>query len=154
MAIKSPKLQNENFRKSLVDSFAKQGIMKTLGASLSKVEVGECEIILPFGKHLIQQHGYLHAGVISTIADSSAGYAAFTLSPINASVLTTEFKINLLSPAKGDKFIARAKVLRAGRTLQIVTSEVFAVENNEEKLCAFLTATIMTMIDRPEAEIK
>lgn len=154
MAIKILKPKNENFKKLVIDSFAKQEIMKTLGASLSKVEVGECEITLPYGKHLLQQHGYLHAGVVSTIADSSAGYAAFTLSPINASVLTTEFKINLLSPASGEKFIARAKVLRAGRTLQIVTSEVFAVDNNEEKLCAFLTATIMTMIDRPEVEAK
>lgn len=154
MAIKTLKPQNKNFKQSVVDSFAKQEIMKTLGACLSRVEIGESEITLPYSKHLIQQHGYLHAGVVATIADSSAGYAAFTLSPVNASVLTTEFKINLLSPAKGEKFIARAKVLRAGRTLQIVTSEVFAVDNDEEKLCAFLTATIMTMIDRPEVEAK
>ncbi|MBL7558118.1 MAG: PaaI family thioesterase [Bdellovibrionaceae bacterium] len=144
------KPQNENFAQAVFDSFEKQYIMKSMGASLSRVSIGECEIILPFGNHLTQQHGYLHAGVIATIADSAAGYAAFTLSPSNASVLTTEFKINLLSPAIGEKFIARAKILRAGRSLQIVTSEVFAVENCQEKLCAFLTATIMTMPNRPE----
>lgn len=154
MAAKKLIPQNENYKQMVFDSFERQGIMKTLGGSLSKVEAGECEITLPYGKHLSQQHGYLHAGVVSTIADSSAGYAAFTLSPENASVLTTEFKINLLSPAKGEKFIARAKVIKAGRTLQIVVSEVFAVENNEEKMCAFLTATIMTMNNKPEMDLK
>ena len=154
MATQVLKPQNEDFKQTVYDSFDRQGIMQTLGASLSRVDVGECEILLPYSKSLTQQHGYIHGGVISTIADSSAGYAAFTLVPVGSSVLTVEFKINLVSPARGDKFIARAKVLRSGRTLQIVMSEVFSIENNEEKLCAVLTATIMTMFNKPEVDNK
>lgn len=145
--------RNENFKQSVQDSFKKQGIMETLGASLTKVEAGECEITLLYNKKLTQQHDYIHGGVISTIADSSAGYAAYTLVPSGSTVLTTEFKINLLAPAKGDLFIARAKVIKSGKTLQIVMSEVFSVENNEEKPCALLTATIMTMVNKPEKNL-
>jgi len=146
------KPKHENYKRLVEESFQKQGIMKTIGASLDKVEPGECHISLSFSKSLSQQHGYIHGGVISTIADSSAGYAAFTLAPVDSTVLTTEFKINLLSPAKGDKFIAKAKVLKSGKTLQIVSSEVYAVDNGEEKLCAFLTASIMNMANKPETK--
>lgn len=145
MSKRNYEIKNDNFRQTVIDSFAHQSIIKTLGATLSRVESGYCEISMPYNSNSTQQHGYLHAGVVSTIADSAAGYAAFTLSPPQSSVLTTEFKINLLSPAKGESFIAKANVIKAGKTLQIVLSEVFSIESNEEKLCAVLLATIMTM---------
>ncbi|WP_080559024.1 PaaI family thioesterase [Bdellovibrio bacteriovorus] len=123
--------------------------MKTLGAQLVAVGPGTCEIELPFSSSLGQQHGFLHAGATTSIADSAAGYAAYTLTPKGSSVLTTELKINLLSPAQGERFFARAEVLKAGKTLTVVTSKVFAVQKGQEKLCAFLTASIMTV---PHAE--
>lgn len=144
--------KNENFKIAVESSFELQGIMKTLGATLKKVEPGICEIELPYDQKLSQQHDYIHGGVIATIADSSAGYAAYTLCPPKATVLTTEFKINLVAPAQGDNFIAKARVLKAGRTLQVVMSEVFSIEDKNEKLCAILIATIMTMPNKPEKE--
>ena len=129
-------------------SFDKQGLMHTVGAVLGRVEPGAVEIVLPVAAHIGQQHGFVHAGAVAAIADSAAGYAALSLMPPGSGVLTTEFKINLLSPASGERLIARGRVIKAGRTLTLALSEVFAVRDGREKLCAMLTATLMTVEGR------
>ena len=129
-------------------SFDKQGLMHTLGAVLGRIEPGSVEIILPVAAHIGQQHGFVHAGAVAAIADSAAGYAALSLMPPGSGVLTTEFKINLLSPAGGERLVARGRVIKAGRTLTLALSEVFAVRGGQEKLCAMLTATLMTVVGR------
>ena len=118
--------QSAGWEARVRDSFARQGIMKTLGAELTRVEPGAVEIAAGFRPGLTQQHGYFHAGVTATLADSAGGYAGFTLMPDDASVLTVEFKLNLLAPAAGDRFIAIATVVRAGRTLTVVRADVHA----------------------------
>lgn len=129
-------------------SFAKQSFMATLGATLVRVAPGEVEIALPVSAHLCQQHGFVHAGAVSSIADSAAGYAALTTMPAGAGVLTAEFKINLLAPAAGERLIAKGRVVKAGRTLTLAMAEVFAEANGASKLCALLTATLMTIAGR------
>ncbi len=139
-----------NFADRVRDSFARQSIMELIGAQLSRVEPGLVEIALPYRADLCQQHGFFHAGVTSTIADSAGGYAAFSLFPADASVLTTEFKINLLAPADGERLRALGRVLKPGRTLTICEVEVFALKDGREKLCAKLLQTLMTMHGRPD----
>ena len=129
-------------------SFAKQAFMTTLGARLVRVAPGEVEIALPVSPHLCQQHGFVHAGAVSTIADSAAGYAALTVMPAGAGILTAEFKINLLAPATGEELRALGKVVKAGRTLTLATAEVFAVSGGTRKLCAMMTATCMAIAGR------
>ena len=129
-------------------SFAKQGLMATLGARLESVSPGLVEISLSPQPAISQQHGFVHAGAVSAIADSAAGYAALSLMPDGTGVLTTEFKINLLAPAAGDRILARGRVVKAGRTLTLAQSEVFAETDGEEKLVAFLTATLMAVKGR------
>jgi uncharacterized protein (TIGR00369 family) len=129
-------------------SFAKQGLMSTLGATLVNVEPGSVEIALSPGPAVSQQHGFVHAGAVSAIADTAAGYAALTLMPSDRGVLTTEFKINLLAPAMGDRIVARAHVVKAGRTLTLAQTEVFAESEGESKLIALLTATLMAVEGR------
>jgi uncharacterized protein (TIGR00369 family) len=131
-------------------SFARQPMMQTIGATLETVAPGRADISLPFRSDLTQQHGYLHAGVVATIADSACGYAAYTLMPAGASVLTVEYKINLLSPATGERFVARASVIRPGRTLTIVQADVFASANGDERRTATMLATIITLRDRSD----
>jgi uncharacterized protein (TIGR00369 family) len=130
-------------------SFGAQRFMATLGAALARVAPGEVEIRLPFRADLTQQHGFLHAGAMATIADSACGYAALTLMPAGAAVLTAEFKVNLLAPGEGDAAVARARVLKAGRTLTVCAADVFAVREGQERLVATMLATIMTVRDRP-----
>jgi uncharacterized protein (TIGR00369 family) len=108
------------------DSFARQTLMSTIGAEMTRVAPGEVTIELPFRDGLAQQNGFLHAGVVTAIADSACGYAAQTLMPAGKDVLTVEFKLNLLAPAVGDRFIAVATVVRAGRTLTVVRADVHA----------------------------
>jgi uncharacterized protein (TIGR00369 family) len=129
-------------------SFAKQGLMRTLGATLSKVTAGQVDIVLVPKPELSQQHGFVHAGAISAIADSAAGYAALSMMPMDRGVLTTEFKINLLAPAAGERIVARGKVVKAGRTLTLAQSEVFAESDGKEQLIALLTATLMAIEGR------
>ncbi len=125
------------------DSFARQGIMATLGATLTKLELGVCEITLPFRRALSQQHGFFHAGVISTVTDSAAGYAAYTMFPTGSSVLTAEFKINLLAPADGESLRASGRVIKHGKTLTICEMQAFITKNGEEKLCAYGISTLV-----------
>jgi uncharacterized protein (TIGR00369 family) len=128
-------------------SFARQAMMQTIGAVLETVAAGRAEISLPFRSDLTQQHGYLHAGVVATIADSACGYAAYSLMPADASVLTVEYKINLLAPATGDRFIARAAVIRPGRTLTVVEADVFGSADGDERRIATMLATIIAVRD-------
>jgi uncharacterized protein (TIGR00369 family) len=129
-------------------SFARQGLMRTLGATLGKVTPGQVEVVLVPKPEISQQHGFVHAGAISAIADSAAGYAALSMMPMDRGVLTTEFKINLLAPATGERIIARGKVVKAGRTLTLAQTEVFSENEGQERLIALLTATFMTIEGR------
>jgi uncharacterized protein (TIGR00369 family) len=131
-------------------SFARQGIMTLIGAALARVEPGLVEITVPFRPDLTQQHGFFHAGVTSTIGDSAGGYAAFSLFPADASVLTTEFKINLLAPADGERLRAVGRVIKPGRTLTVCEVDVFAVKAGREKPCAKLLQTLICLAGRPD----
>jgi uncharacterized protein (TIGR00369 family) len=131
-------------------SFAKQGLMATLGATLEKVAPGRVEIALKPMPAITQQHGFVHAGAVSAIADSAAGYATMSLLPLDTSVLTTEFKINLIAPATGDRIVARGEVVKAGRTLTIAQTRVVAMTAGTEKLVALLVATMMAIRDRED----
>jgi uncharacterized protein (TIGR00369 family) len=126
-------------------SFARQGLMATLGATLEAAAPGRVTIALRPGPAVSQQHGFVHAGAVGAIADSAAGYAALSLMPPDAGVLTAEFKINLLAPAAGERIVARGRVVKAGRTLTSAQAEVFAEADGRERLVALLTATLMTV---------
>jgi len=141
-------LTKQEIRDRVQSSFDMQGMMGTIGASLVHVAPGEVDIDLAPSQTVSQQHGLVHAGALAAIADSAAGYAALSLMPSGAGVLTTEFKISLVRPAQGEKIIARGRVIKAGRTLTLAQSEVFAQINDEEKLVALLTATLMRMEGR------
>jgi len=130
------------------ESFAKQAVMATFGASLARVAPGEIEIALRNSPALAQQHGFLHAGVLATILDSACGYAAFTLMPADAAVLSVEFKINLLAPAAGERFVARSHVVRAGRNLSVCQADAFALVPDGEKHVATMVGTMMCVRDR------
>ena len=131
-------------------SFAKQHAMELIHATLPVVEPGLTEIHLPHWTGVEQQHGFVHGGVVGMIADSAAGYAAMTLVSASASVLTVEYKMNLVAPADGEKLIARGKVVRPGRTLVVTQAEVFAVKDGKETLCALMQQTIMVMHGKTE----
>lgn len=126
--------------------------MTTLGARLESAAPGRVVIVLPYATHICQQHGFLHAGVVSTIVDSACGYAALTTMPTGSAVLTVEFKVNLMAPAKGDLFRATGRVMRAGRTLTVTQGEVEAVEGGRETTIALMTATLMRLDARPGFE--
>jgi uncharacterized protein (TIGR00369 family) len=119
--------------------------MAWLGAKLSHLAPGQCEITLPHKPELTQQHGYIHGGIIGTIGDSAAGYAAYTLMPHDASVLTVEYKINIMAPGDGELLIARGEVIRAGRSLVVARADVYAIKAGKETHCASLLQTLMTM---------
>jgi uncharacterized protein (TIGR00369 family) len=129
-------------------SFARQAVMSTIGAQLTQVAPGQTVVELPFRTDLTQQHGFLHAGIVATIVDSACGYAALTLMPPEVAVLTAEYKVNLIAPAAGEAIIARASVLKAGRTLTVVRGDAFAVNGGEEKLVTTMLATMMSVRER------
>lgn len=139
-----------DFERRVRDSFAKQGAMRHLGAEMTEVRPGRCEIRLGYGQHVCQQHGFFHGGIVATIADSAGGYAAFSLMAAEAGILTVEFKINLVAPADGDMLIARGTVLRPGRTLSVSTAEVFVRKAGDERLCAIMQQTLMTIVGRAD----
>lgn len=142
--------QDPDFETRVRASFARQKVMQTIGASLTKVSPGEVEIELPFRDDLTQQHGYLHAGIVTSIVDSACGYAAMTLMPRDATVLSIEYKINFVSPATGNRMIARGHVTKPGRTVTVCGGDVFALTDRKEKLVATMLATMMTLHDRAE----
>jgi uncharacterized protein (TIGR00369 family) len=126
-------------------SYARQGAMKTLGAELTAVLPGYCAIALVPRPEVSQQHGYVHAGVVSAIVDSAGGYAGFTLFPVHSSVLTVEFKINMLAPAAGELLVAEGFVVKPGRTLVITRGEVHAEKHGKRTLVAIMQQTLMVM---------
>jgi len=131
-------------------SFDLQQAMHLIGAHLAVVEPGYTEIHLPYRQEITQQHGFIHGGVVGMIADSAAGYAANTLTPADSSVLTVEYKLNLIAPADGERLVARGEVIRSGRTLIITKAEVFAIKAEQWTLCAVMQQTIMAMHGRKE----
>ncbi len=135
--------QDPNFRDRVAESFARQQFMRHLGAQLAAVHPGEVEIVLPFSEKLTQQHGFVHAAAITAIADSACGYAALSLMAPGLDVLSVEFKVNLLSPAAGERFIAVGRVIRPGRTLTVCTAEVEADQGDGRKLIAAMQATMI-----------
>jgi uncharacterized protein (TIGR00369 family) len=139
-----------DFEERVRASFERQGLMRTLGAELAEIRPGFCEIRLPYREGLSQQHGFFHAGATAAIADSAGGYAAYSLMDAADSVLAVEFKINLLAPARGELLVARARVLKAGRTLFVCRTDVFARRGGEETLCASMQQTAMRMAERPD----
>lgn len=130
-------------------SFSRQRFMTTLGATLDRVAPGEVDLRLPFRADLTQQHGFLHAGVMAAVVDSACGYAALSLMPAAAAVLTVEFKVNLLAPGEGDVFLARGRVVKPGRTLMVCAGELVTSRDGEERAVVTMLATVMVVRDRP-----
>ena len=141
-----------DYQKKIEESFSRQNFMSFIGAKLVNISPGYCEIALPYKKELSQQHGFFHAGIIGTIGDNSGGYAAFSLMSANSSILTVEYKMNILSPGHGDLLTGKAKVIKAGRTLTICRADVFVRKDQKEKLCATCLMTLMAMIGKSDGE--
>jgi uncharacterized protein (TIGR00369 family) len=135
--------QDSDYERRIRQSFARQRVMQLIGASLSRVEPGGVDIVLPFREDLTQQNGYIHAGIITTVADSACGYAAYTLMPAGSEVLSVEFKVNLLRPAGGEMFVAEGRVLKAGKTLTVTRCDVHGRTGEETKLVATMLATMI-----------
>lgn len=146
MKMAEPK--NPEYESAVRNSFAAQQLMATLGARLTRIAPGEIEIRVPFRADLTQQHGFLHAGVVTSAMDSACGYAAFSLMPEGVGVLTVEFKTNLLAPARGDELIARGRVVRPGRTLSVCQADAVMISEGVETAVATMLATVMTVRDR------
>ncbi len=137
---------NPSFADDVQSSFARQSIMALIGAELTHVEPGKVEITLPFRQDLTQQNGYLHAGIVTTIADSACGYAAYSLMPAGSGVLSVEFKVNFMRPAMGKKLVAVADVLKAGRSLSVVRADVFGhAHNGDVQIVAAMQATMICL---------
>jgi len=149
--------QDPGFAARIRESFLRQGLMETLGATLARVEPGLVEIVVPFRPGLSQQHGFFHAGVTSAAADSAGGYAGYTLFPADSSVLTVEFKINLVAPARGDRLRAIGQVIKSGRTLTVCELRAYALDGAEETLCAVGQQTLICLhgtSDRPADPVR
>ena len=138
---------NTDIEQRIRESFARQAIMTTIGASITHIGPGEVTIELPFRVEITQQHGFVHAGVVTTIVDNACGYAALSLMPPAAAVLTVKYKVNFLSPAVGDKLVATGRVLRPGRTLMVCLGEVVALTDGREKAVATMLATMIARED-------
>lgn len=141
--------KDPNYDARVRASFARQRAMQTLGVEIARLEPGEIELTMPYGIAYTQQHGFLHAGIITTALDSACGYAAFSLMPADAAVLTVEFKTNFIAPAKGEQFVFRATVVKPGRTLTVCDARAFALgQGAEELLVATMTGTLMALVER------
>ena len=145
--------RNPDFEERVRGSFARQNAMGLIGARVTRVEPGRVEIELPVREYLGQQHGFVHGGIVGMIADSACGYAAFTLMPADASVLTVEYKVNMLAPAEGELLVARGEVLKPGRTLSVVRADVGARRGDRETRVAAMQQTLMVMHGRPDERI-
>jgi len=142
-------IPDPDFEERVRLSFARQKAMQTIGAELTVVTPGTVEIEMPYSAALTQQHGFLHAGVISTALDSACGYAAYSMMPANAAVLTIEFKVNLLAPGRGERFLFRGSVTKPGRTIIVADGQAYAFAvDGEAKLIATMTGTMMTVTGR------
>ncbi|WP_269932061.1 PaaI family thioesterase [Aminobacter sp. HY435] len=142
-----------DFEERVRSSFARQSVMRTIGAELTFVAPGTVEIEMPYSEALTQQHGFLHAGVISTALDSACGYAAYSLMPENSGVLSIEFKVNLLAPGRGERFVFRGSVTKPGRTIVVADGQAYAfAADGEAKLIATMTGTMMVVVGREGIE--
>jgi len=139
-----------DFERRVRASFDRQGAMRLIGARLDTVGPGYCSVELPYRDELTQQHGYIHAGIVSAIVDSAGGYAGCTLFPADAGVLTVEFKLNLLAPAIGERLIAEAEVVKPGRTLSGTRGEVYAERAGKRTLCAIMQQTLIVVAGKPD----
>ena len=142
--------QDPDFEARVRESFARQGVMRLIGAALTRVEPGIATIELGYRPELTQQHGFFHAGMTATIADSAAGYAAYSLFPVDSSVLTVEFKINLVAPADGERLVATGRVKKPGRTLTICEFEVVALKDGRPTVCALGLETLICLAGKPD----
>ena len=142
--------RDPGFDRRVRASFARQGAMQLIGAHLRELAPGYCAITLVPRPEVAQQHGYVHAGIVGAIVDSAGGYAGFTLFPADSSVLTVEFKLNLLAPADGELLVAEGFVVKSGRTLVITRGEVHAERAGERTLVALMQQTLMVMHGKPE----
>lgn len=142
--------RNPHFETVVRESFAAQQLMTTIGARITHLTPGELEIRLPFRSDLTQQHGFLHAGVVTSALDSACGYAALTMMAEGVGVLSVEFKVNLLAPARGQELIARARVIRSGRTITVCSGEAAMLDGGTETPVASMLATMMSIRDRPD----
>ena len=142
----------EAYKQKVQESFERQQFMHHINAHLVDVQPGYCEIEIPYASELSQQHGYFHAGIIGTLADNTAGYAAFSLMEENSSIVTVEYKLNIMSPGDGDKLIGRASVLKKGRTLTICRSDIFIVKNGVERLCAAAQASLIELRNQTDSK--
>lgn len=140
--------RDPDYERRVRESYSRQRLLQTLGANLERVAPGEVDIRLPFRAELAQQHGFMHAGAMTSVVDTACGYAALSLMTPDAAVLTVEFKMNLLAPGEGESVVARARVLKAGRTLTVARGDVFAVRRGEERLVATMLATMMAIRER------
>ncbi len=140
---------NPDFLKRTEESFERQQVMKTLGVRIVRADAGSVELEMPYSQEFTQQHGFLHAGIVSTVLDSACGYAAFSLMSADAAVLTIEFKINLMAPASGERFLFRGEVTKPGRTITVADGKAYAVTaGGDEKLIATMTGTLMAVVGR------
>jgi uncharacterized protein (TIGR00369 family) len=139
-----------DFERRVRASFDRQGAMRLIGARLGRLGPGYCSVELPYRDDLTQQNGYIHAGIVSAIVDSAGGYAGFTLFPADASVLTVEYKLNLLAPAIGERLVAEAEVVKPGRTLAITRGEVYAERDGKRTLCAVMQQTLIVMAEKTD----
>ena len=140
-----------DFETKIRKSFSYQGALATMGGELALIEPGHCILEMPYSKAVTQQHGFIHAGVLTTMMDSAAGYAAFTLMPAEAEVLTIEFKTSLMHPAKGERFRFEGRVIKPGRTIMFCEADAFAINPSEpDKKVASLTATMMVVTGRDD----
>jgi len=132
-----------NFESRVRASFSQQGMLAALGAQIGLLRAGEVHLDAPYDARFTQQDGFLHAGIVTTLMDSACGYAAFTLMPAASRVLSVEFKVNLLSPARGERFRAEGRVIKAGRTITVCEGKLFSMQGEEESLCAIMQATMI-----------
>ena len=145
-AVHSP--QHPDFEAKVRSSFARQAAMVELGIEITTVQAGFVKLSMPYDKRFTQQHGFMHAGILTTALDSACGYAAFSLMPEDAAVLTVEFKTNLLAPARGESFIFLGNVIKPGRTLTVCEAQAFSIAGSDKRLVATMSGTIMAVYDR------
>ena len=134
-----------DFASRVRGSFERQAFMSYLGAKIKTLKPGLCEIELPYRPELSQQHGFFHGGVVGTLADNACAYAAYTLTESHASILTVEYKLNLVAPGKGESLLARGKVVKSGRTLSVCEGKVYSVHDGKMTLCAIVTETLLPL---------
>ncbi len=145
-----PEPPDPRFAERCRASFARQRAMALIGARMARIVPGRCEIELPFRADLTQQKGYVHGGIVGMIADTACGYAAYSMMPASASLVTVEYKINILAPGRGERLLARGDVIKSGRTLSVTRGEVYAELDGAQTLCAVMQQTLMMLPDTPD----